>query len=74
MGNTYFKHKRLHEYSKVARGEDKLEVKSMIDLMLVKKDMLRCMQDVRAVRGMERDLSDNHAVLCRVKLVGRVIG
>ena len=37
--------------------------------MLVKKDMLRFEWDVRAVRGMGRDISDHH-VLCKVRLVG----
>ena len=37
MGNAYFKHRSLHKYTRVARGEDRLEVKSMIDLVLVKK-------------------------------------
>ena len=41
----------------------------MIDLVLVKKDMLRYVQDVRVVRGMGRGLSDHH-VLCKVRLVG----
>ena len=41
----------------------------MIDLVLAKKDMLRYEQDVRAVRGMKRGLSDHHVVLCKVKLV-----
>ena len=45
--NTYFKH------TWVARGPDRVEIESMIDLVLVKKDMLRYVQDVRAVRGME---------------------
>ena len=39
------------------------EVKSMIDLVQVKKD-------VRAVRGVGRGLSDHHVVLCKVRLVG----
>ena len=41
----------------------------MIYLVLVKKDMLRYVQDVRVVRGMGRCLSDHHVVLCKVKLV-----
>ena len=35
----------------VARGQDGVKVKSMIYLVLVKRDMLRYVQDVRAVRG-----------------------
>ena len=45
-------------------------MKSTIDLVLVKRDMLQYMQDVRAVRGMEHDLSDHYVVLCKVRLVG----
>ena len=45
----------------------------MIDLVLVKRDMLRYVQDVRAVRGMGQDLHDHHAVLCKVRLVGEWI-
>ena len=32
--------KSLHKYTRVARGQDGVEVKSMIDLVLVKRDML----------------------------------
>ena len=42
----------------------------MIDLVLVKKDMLRYVQDMRAVRGMGHGLSDHCIVLCKVRLVG----
>ena len=52
MGNTYFEYKYLHKYTRVARGQDGVEVKNMIDLVLVKKDMLHFVQDVRAVIGM----------------------
>ena len=36
--NAYFKHRSLHKYT---RGQDRVEVKSMIDLVLVKRDLLR---------------------------------
>ena len=52
MGNTYFKHSSLHKYTRVARVQDRVEIKSMIDLVLLKEDMLRNVRDVRAVRGM----------------------
>ena len=42
----------------------------MIDLVLVKRDILRFVQDVRAVRGMGHSLSDQNVVLCKVRLVG----
>ena len=42
----------------------------MIDLELTKKDILRYVQDLRAVRAMGRGLSYHHVVLCKVRLVG----
>ena len=60
-GNTYFKHRGLHKYSRVERGQEGVEMKSMIDLVLVKSGMLRYVEDVR---GMGRGFSDHHAVLC----------
>ena len=53
---TYFKHRSLHNYTRLARGQDRMEIKSMIDLVLVKRNMLRYVQAVRAVRGMGRGL------------------
>ena len=47
----------------MASGRDGVEIKSMIDLVLIKRDMLRYAQDVRAVRGMGCGLSDHHGVL-----------
>ena len=61
--NTYFEYRSLHKYTRVAGGQDGGKVRSVIDLVLVKKAMLRYMEDVRAVRGMERVLSDHHVVL-----------
>ena len=54
----------------MAKGQDEVEVMSMINLVLVKKSMLRCVQDVRAVIGLRRGLPDHHVVLCKVRLVG----
>ena len=66
VGNTYFKHKSLHKYTRVERGQDGVEVKSMLDLVLVKRDMLYYVQDVMAVRRTGQGLSDQHVVLCKV--------
>ena len=52
MGNIYFEHMSLQKYTRVARTQDEVEVKSMTDLVLVKKDMLCYVQHVRVVRGM----------------------
>ena len=52
--NTYFEHKSLYKYIQAARGQHGVEVKSIIDLALVKKAMLHYVQDVRVVRGRGR--------------------
>ena len=61
--------KNLYKYTRVARGQDGVEVKSKIYLVLVRKDMLRFVQDVKAVRGMGQGISDHHVILCKVRLV-----
>ena len=48
----------------MTRGQGGMEVKSMVDLVLVKKDMLHYVHHVRVVRGMGRGFSDPHMVLC----------
>ena len=70
MGNTYFKYRSLRKYTRVARGQNGVEIKSIIDLEVVKRDMLQYLLDVRVVRGMGRGLSDHHVVLRKVRLVG----
>ena len=70
VGNIYFEYKSLHKYTRVARGQGLVELMSVIDLVLVKKDMLRYVEDVRAIRGMGLDLSDHHTLFCKVMLVG----
>ena len=42
----------------------------MINLVLVKKDMVHYVQDVKAVRGIEPGISDHHVVLCKIRLIG----
>ena len=41
VGNTYFQHRSMHKYTRVAKGRDGVGLKSMIGLVLVKKDMCR---------------------------------
>ena len=40
VGNTYFNYRSVHKYTRVAKGQGDVETKSMIDLVLVKRDML----------------------------------
>ena len=67
---TYFNHRSVHKYTRVARCRDCVEIKSRIDLVMVKRDMLRYVQDVSTVRGMGRGLSYHYFVLFKVRLVG----
>ena len=53
VGSTYFEDKSLHKYMRVARCKDGVEVKSKIDLILVKRDMLRLLPDVKKLREIE---------------------
>ena len=50
---------KVHYY----KGQERMKVLTMIDLVLVKKDMLRCLSDVRAVRGMGLSLLHHCVVL-----------
>ena len=52
MYNTYFKHKCFPKYIRMVQVQVEVEVKSMIDVVFVKKDLLRYVQDVSAVEGM----------------------
>ena len=70
VGNKYLEHKSLDKYTRVARGQDGVELKSTIDLVLVKKNMLHYVQNMRAVRGMGGGLSNHQVVLSKIKLVG----
>ena len=54
----------------MARSKDWVKVRSMIDLVLEKKTILSYVQDVKAVRGIGRGISDHHVVLYIVRLVG----
>ena len=49
----------------MARGQDGVE----LDVMLVKRDRLCYVQDVRVVKGMRKGLSDYH-MICKVMLSG----
>ena len=61
---TNFKHSSLHKYTSTAhKDQDGAEIKSRIDLVLVKRDTLQYVQDVMVVRGMGRSLSDHYVSL-----------
>ena len=43
----------MHKYARMARKQDGVGVKSMIDLVMVRKDMLRYVRDMKEVRGIK---------------------
>ena len=49
ISNMYFEHKSSHNYTMVVKGQDRVEVICMIDRVLVQKDMLIFLQDVRGI-------------------------
>ena len=55
VGNTYFEQRSLQKYTRVARDQERVEVKRMIGLLLV-KNMLHYEQNEGAVRGMGQGL------------------
>jgi len=69
IANTFFKHKDIHKFTYVARGRGGVN-RSMIDYMMVRKDMLRDVCDVRSIRGLGGGLSDHMIVLCKLRLSG----
>jgi hypothetical protein len=72
--NTFFDHKSVHKYTRVGKDRDGAEVKSMIDVVLVKKEMLKYVMDVKSVRGLGMGISDHYIVLCKIKFVGAWMG
>ena len=67
--NTYFKHKNICKYTRVVRNQDGLEVMSMIDWVLVKRNMLKYKHDVKKVWGMGWGISDYYLTMRKVRLV-----
>ena len=57
MDNKYFEHRNWHKYTRVARDLKRVEVKTIIELVFVKKDILHYVQDVKAVRGMKSQIT-----------------
>ena len=66
VSDMHFEDKSLHNNARVARGQDGVEVKIMVDLVLMEKDMLRYVQDVRSVREIGRGLSDHYVTMRKV--------
>ena len=58
---THFKYRSVNKYTRVAGGQDGVEIKSMIYLVLVKRDMLRYVQ---GCEGSERDRTHPLRPLC----------
>ena len=50
MVNIYFKEISLHKYTSLARNQGGVKIMSIIDLMLITRDILQYVQDVKTVR------------------------
>lgn len=63
IGNTFFEHKDIHQYTRIGpKGE-----KSIIDYILIERNKLRMLNDVRVKRGPEI-YSDHFLVVGKVKV------
>jgi len=69
IANTFFKHKDIHKFTFVGRARGGVN-KSMIDYVMVRKEMLRDVCDVLSVRGLGGGLSDHMIVLCKMRMKG----
>ena len=63
IANTFYKHKLICRYTRYG-----VMSKSMTDFVLVKREMLRWIHDIKCMRGLSGGVSDHLIVLCRVKL------
>lgn len=63
--NNLFKYKNIFEYTRVGIGGDGFKVRSVTHFILVK--MLRCVIDVKSIRGSGIGISDKY-VLCKIKV------
>ena len=63
VGNKHFMPKNIRKYTRLTKGQAGMEVTSMMDLVLVKRDMLKYVQDVKTVRGMGLGISDHYCTL-----------
>ena len=73
MGYTYSKYKSLYKYIRVIRSQDIIDLMCIIDLMLVKRDIIQQVQDITTDRGIGRTLSDHPIIPCKGGSVGTII-
>ena len=69
VGNMCFKYKKLHNKIKMARVRDEGGVMCMINSVLVERNILKCVQDVKTMKRMGQDTLDHSVILCKVRLV-----
>ena len=47
VGSTYFKHKSIHKYIRMAIEGDRIEIMSIMDMVVIIKDTLKCTYEVK---------------------------
>ena len=52
MGNEYFRRKNVHTYTKLTRGRNEMEIMIIKDFLLVKRDTLKYVHDLKRGRAM----------------------
>ena len=64
VGDGHFKHKNVPEYTKLTNNRDRAEVMNIIGLILVKKDMLQYVSNIKTARGKGLGIYGNPVILC----------
>ena len=73
VGNTLFKKKEVYKYTWLRMAEGRVVDRALMNYVLLPKQMLGRLLDVKVWRGEGRGMSDHFLVEARLKLVG-VIG
>ena len=67
--STHFKHKYIHKSITVETSRVGMELKFMIDLVIIKTDILKYVYVVKMIRQLGLGISDNTKLLFKLKTV-----
>ena len=70
MGNSWFKKNDVYKYTWLRMVEGKVVDKALIDYVLLKRQMVGRLLDVKVRSGVGGGMSDHFLVKARLKLVG----
>ena len=75
IGNTYFEKKEIYKYTWVRQESGRVVDRALMDYVVVSKNVIGTLLDVRVLRGEGGGLSDHHLVEGRLRVgMSRVRG